>query len=509
MSDDIFLVDDSVPECCILEEQWKLLIVDDEPEVHHITNMTLSQFVFDSKSIQFLHANSAQEAKQIIAQHPDIALILLDVVMETDDAGLHLVRYIREQLNNQSVRIVLRTGQPGQAPEDEVVENYDINDYKDKTELTSQKLRTLIRASLRSYRDICALEKHKIGLEKVVKASRGIFEKNALFTFVDGVLEHLAAVLSLEDSCIYQVEQYAYQINETQLQLLAYQGGKQPDIQVPQQLSNFPPLQQKLLTEAINSKQNVFADNALVIYCKNSAYNILFYITRTASFNQSDHHFISLLSENILVALENIRLNELIHTNQKEVLYRLGEIVETRSKESGMHVRRVALFTARLAEQLGLPKLTIEQLMLAAPLHDVGKVAIPDAILHKPGKLTPNEWEIMQTHAAIGEKMLDGSNIEVLQLAAEIAGSHHEKWDGSGYPRGLKGAQIPLSGRLTAIADVFDALASNRCYKEAWSQQEICEYLKQQRARQFDPQLVDLLLDNFADFIAIREKYQD
>ncbi|MDO6687962.1 MULTISPECIES: HD domain-containing phosphohydrolase [unclassified Agarivorans] len=508
MSDDIFLLDDSAPEVAQSKEQWKLLVVDDEPEVHHITTMTLSQFAFDNKSIQFLHANSAQEAKQLLTTHPDIALILLDVVMETDDAGLRLVKHIRQTLNNQSVRIVLRTGQPGQAPEDEVVENYDINDYKDKTELTSQKLRTLIRASLRSYRDICALEKHKIGLEKVVKASRGIFEKNALFTFVEGALEQLAVILNLEDSCIYQVEQFAYQVKATQLQLLAYQGQQRPS-QQHQQLSDFPLAQQQMFSQAISTKQNVFTDEALVIYCENSAYNLLFYITRNTPFNQADQHFINLLSENIVVALENIRLNEVISTNQKEVLYRLGEIVETRSKESGMHVRRVALFTALLAEQLNLPAMRVEQLKLASPLHDVGKVAIPDAILHKPGKLSPEEWEIMQTHAAIGENMLKDSNIEVMQLASEIAGSHHEKWDGTGYPRGLQGEQIPLSGRLTAIADVFDALGSIRCYKDAWNDEEITEYLKQQRGVQFDPQLVDGLLNNFEHFAAIRDKYQD
>ncbi|WP_406609169.1 HD domain-containing phosphohydrolase [Agarivorans sp. JK6] len=508
MSDDIFLLDDTATETQEQQDQWKLLVVDDEPEVHHITSMTLSQFVFDNKSILFLHANSAQEAKLILAEHNDIALILLDVVMETDDAGLCLVRHIRQDLDNQSVRIVLRTGQPGQAPEDEVVENYDINDYKDKTELTSQKLRTLIRASLRSYRDICSLEKHKLGLEKVVKASRGIFEKNALFTFVEGALEQLAVILNIEDSCIYQVEQYAYKVNSTQLQLLAYQGQQRPS-KAHQHLSEFPSNQQQIFSQAINQKTNVFQDNALAIYCENSAYNLLFYITRNTPFNQADQHFINLLSENIVVALENIRLNEVISTNQKEVLYRLGEIVETRSKESGMHVRRVALFTALLAELLDLPAMKVEQLKLASPLHDVGKVAIPDAILHKPGKLTPEEWEVMQTHAAIGENMLKDSNIEVMQLASEIAGSHHEKWDGSGYPRGLKGEEIPISGRLTAIADVFDALGSIRCYKNAWNDQEIIEYLEQQRGKQFDPQLVDALLNNFARFVKIRDKYQD
>ncbi|MGY5450097.1 DUF3369 domain-containing protein [Agarivorans sp. MS3-6] len=508
MNNDIFVLDDTVSATSPLKEQWKLLIVDDEPEVHDITTMTLSQFEFDNKSIQFLHANSATAAKTVLTEHPDIALVLLDVVMETDDAGLRLVKYIREQLNNQSVRIVLRTGQPGQAPEDEVVENYDINDYKDKTELTSQKLRTLIRSSLRSYRDICSLEKHKLGLEKVVRASRGIFEKTALFTFVEGALEQLAAILDIEDSCIYHVEQFAYKVKSTQLQLLAYQGPQRPT-ELQQQLTDFPQPQQALFNKAISTKKNIFEHNTLAVYCENTAHSLLFYITRQTPFNQAEHHFINLLSENIIAALENIRLNEVITENQKEVLYRLGEIVETRSKESGMHVRRVSLFTALLAEQRGLPPLMVEKLKLASPLHDVGKVAIPDSILHKPGKLDEAEWEIMMTHAEIGERMLSGSNIEVMQLASEIAGSHHEKWDGSGYPKGLQGEQIPLCGRLTALADVFDALGSIRCYKNAWNDQEIIEYLKQQRGLQFDPQLVDSLIDNFEQFLAIREKYQD
>ncbi|WP_432452197.1 MULTISPECIES: DUF3369 domain-containing protein [unclassified Agarivorans] len=508
MEDDFFVLADSAPDDIIPRAQWKLLVVDDEPEVHHITTMALSQFIFDNKTLHFLHANSAKEAKEVFNAHSDIALVLLDVVMETDDAGLRLVHYIRQQLNNKSVRIVLRTGQPGQAPEDEVVENYDINDYKDKTELTSQKLRTLIRASLRSYRDICALERHKLGLEKVVKASRGIFEKHALFAFVEGALEQLSAILNIEDSCIYQVEQFAYQVHSTQLQLLAYQGKHRPQVE-NLSINDFSDPPQRLLKQAIESKLNVFEDQALVIYCENSANSLLFLITRNQAFNEDEQHFINLLSDNIIAALENIRLNELISSNQKEVLYRLGEIVETRSRESGKHVRRVALYTALLAQQIGLPPEKVDQLKLASPLHDVGKVAIPDAILHKPGKLNSEEWEQMKTHALIGKKMLSGSSIEIMRLAAEIAGAHHEYWDGSGYPEGLKGEQIPLCGRLTALADVFDALGSVRCYKQRWEDEEIIDYLQQQSGRQFEPRLIGVLLDNFEKFQAIRDKYQD
>ena len=167
MDDDILIIDDERAVADHVKQGWKVLIVDDEPEVHRITKMTLARFEFDGRPLEFLHAFTGEEAVTIMAHEPDIALILLDVVMESDNAGLMVVRRVRDELKNNQVRIVLRTGQPGQAPEDQVVDSYDINDYKDKTELTSQKLRTLIRASLRSFRDICTLEQHRRGLEKV------------------------------------------------------------------------------------------------------------------------------------------------------------------------------------------------------------------------------------------------------------------------------------------------------------------------------------------------------
>lgn len=151
MDDQILIIDDEdLPQTAPRPAGWKVMIVDDEPEVHRITKITLSKFEFDGKPIDFLHAYSAAEAKALLAVTPDVALLLLDVVMEADHAGLEVVKFVRDELQNKMVRIVLRTGQPGQAPEDDVVTNYDINDYKDKTELTSQKLRTLLRASLRS-----------------------------------------------------------------------------------------------------------------------------------------------------------------------------------------------------------------------------------------------------------------------------------------------------------------------------------------------------------------------
>lgn len=499
MDDDILIIDDDTEQPLEHKDGWKVLVVDDEPEVHRITKITLAQFQFDNKPIEFLHAYSGQEAQAIMQHEPDIALILLDVVMETDSSGLDVVRYVRDTLDNSRVRIVLRTGQPGQAPEDDVVANYDINDYKDKTELTSQKLRTLIRASLRSYRDICALDRNRKGLEKVIEASKGIFEKQALRAFVEGALQQLNALLALEETSLYSLKRTAYEIRDS-------------DALAPI-ISDLDGEQERdpssIIRQALDQRRNVYHDNELVIYCKNLRHCILFHIEGTRPLSEVETYLLNLFTENIIIALENIRLNELLADNQREIIYRIGEIVETRSRESGLHVKRVALYCELFGRLLGLSEDQCEMLKRASPLHDIGKIGIPDAILHKPGKLEPEEWSVMKQHAQIGYDMLRGSDIPMFQVGALIALNHHEKWDGSGYPQGLKGEKIPLEGRITALVDVFDALGSDRCYKKAWPLDKILQLIEQERGRHFDPSLVSLMLENLDDFLAIRDQYKD
>lgn len=499
MDDDILIIDDDTEQQLEHKDGWKVLVVDDEPEVHRITKITLAQFQFDSKPIEFLHAYSGEEAQAIMASEPDIALILLDVVMETDSSGLDVVRYVRDTLENRRVRIVLRTGQPGQAPEDDVVANYDINDYKDKTELTSQKLRTLIRASLRSYRDICALDRNRKGLEKVIEASKGIFEKQALRTFVEGALQQLNALLALEETSLYSLKRTAYEIRDSEA--LA------PIISdLDGELESYP---SNIIQQALESRKNVYHDNELVIYCKNPRHCILFHIEGTRPLSEVETNLLNLFTENIIIALENIRLNELLADNQREIIYRIGEIVETRSRESGLHVKRVALYCELFGRLLELSEEQCEMLKRASPLHDIGKIGIPDAILHKPGKLEPDEWSVMKQHAQIGYDMLRGSDIPMFQVGALIALNHHEKWDGSGYPQGLKGEDIPLEGRITALVDVFDALGSDRCYKKAWPLEKILQLIEAENGHHFDPSLVSLMLANLDEFLTIRDQYKD
>lgn len=206
---------------------------------------------------------------------------------------------------------------------------------------------------------------------------------------------------------------------------------------------------------------------------------------------------------------EIVNLSHEIEETQREVVFRMGAIGETRSKETGNHVKRVAEYSKLLGTLYGLSKDDAELLKQASPMHDIGKVGIPDAVLNKPGSLDANEWKIMQTHSELGYEMLKHSERPILKAAATVANEHHEKWDGSGYPNGLEKEDIHIYGRITAVADVFDALGSDRCYKEAWPLEKILNLFKEESGKHFDPQLVEYFLSNLDQFLEIRDQFKD
>lgn len=207
--------------------------------------------------------------------------------------------------------------------------------------------------------------------------------------------------------------------------------------------------------------------------------------------------------------LEVEALNTEIEETQKEVVFTMGAIGESRSKETGNHVKRVAGYSKILALAYGMDEREAELLKQASPMHDIGKVAIPDAILNKPGKLTEDEYIIMEQHAHLGHEMLKYSHRPLLLAAATVAYEHHEKYDGTGYPQGLKGKDIHIYGRITAIADVFDALGSDRVYKKAWDDERIFDLFRSEKGKHFDPKLVDLFFENVEVILKIREEYKD
>ena len=202
-------------------------------------------------------------------------------------------------------------------------------------------------------------------------------------------------------------------------------------------------------------------------------------------------------------------LNKEIEDTQKEIIFTMGAIGESRSKETGNHVRRVAEYSKILALAYGMSEYDSEMLRQASPMHDIGKVAIADAILNKPARFTPEEFEIMKEHASLGHEMLKSSKRYLLKIASIVAYEHHEKYNGTGYPQGTKGEDIHIYGRITALADVFDALGSHRVYKPAWDDEKIFKLFKEERGEHFDPKLIDIFFENLDEFLEVRDSLMD
>jgi putative two-component system response regulator len=219
---------------------------------------------------------------------------------------------------------------------------------------------------------------------------------------------------------------------------------------------------------------------------------------------------VSARTADLAAALARVRLSEMqLRISTEDTVRALTRAIEGRDVETGLHIERMSRYAALLARHYGLDSDQCELIRLASPMHDVGKIGVPDGILFKPGKLSTGEFEVIKQHPELGYEILAKSDQPLLVTAATIARSHHERWDGTGYPQGLSGEAIPLEGRIASVADVFDALVSRRVYKPAYLLERSLEIMGQGRATQFDPAVVDILLGNVDEVLAIREQYED
>lgn len=514
-SDELLFADESSGEQGIEAlngKKWKILIVDDEQDVHSTTRLVLDDFVFEKSGLEFLSAYTAEEALEIMKEHNDIAVILLDVVMESNHAGLELVQIIREELKNRMVRIILRTGQPGQAPERKVILEYDINDYKHKAELTAQRLFTSVLSALRSYRDIEIIEKNRMGLKHIIEASSNLFQQKSVNRLAQGVLTQVISLMGLRDSVYLEGNGVAVSSHENDdMNIIASTGKYSVCTSSVEDCAEISEETRKQFADICNIGHGCFMGNDYIGYLptRMKGSHLLYVEGGGKCFCEQDEDLLRIFSDNVGVAFDNIYLNQEILDTQKEIVRMLGEVVEFRSKETAFHVIRVSEIARILGMALGLEQREVDELYYASPMHDVGKIGIPDSILLKPGRLTAEELKVMRTHTDIGYNILRASNRKLLKKAATIAHEHHEYWDGSGYPQGLKGDAISVAGRIICVTDVFDALCSERVYKEAWPVDRALEYLKDNRETMFDPELVDLFFNNLDNIMEVRKKYQD
>lgn len=482
---------------------YKILISDDDEEVHKISALMLKDFEFEGRTIEILHAYNGKETIEVCKMNPDIAILFLDVVMEENHSGLRVIKVLREELKNNLIRIILRTGEPGQAPEDEIIKKYDINDYRLKTELTIKRFNTTIYSALRNYRDLMNIENHRLGIQKIMEASARLFRRNSFNEFLTSILDELSNFQKGQNSMVYARKDLTYMSNgfvsierENKHRIFAATGkylgyvGKEVH-----ELPNYEEIY-NVIGKTKKEGQSIYPIyNGFVIesLSRSELSNFIFVEGEIENF---DFDLIKVFLSNFSIALDNYIINNMLQTTQKEIIFALGETIESHYEETGSHIQRVSKMMYNFAILNNYSGAEADMLALASSMHDLGKIAIPEAILKKPERITEEEFDIIKTHTTHGHKILSNSSLPALMLADEIAFNHHEKYNGSGYPRGIQGLDIPISARMMAIIDVFDALTHKRVYKDAMSINDAIHHIHNEKGEHFDPDLVDLFINN-------------
>lgn len=331
--DDFLFIDDS-DEDEIIEhsdkETWQVLIVDDDPEIHSVTQLALSDLVVLDRRLEYFHAYSGQDACQILKDNTDIVLVLLDVVMETDDAGLKVVKYIRETLNRQDIRIVLRTGQPGYAPEESVIKEYDINDYKTKTELTRRKLVTTVYAAIRSYQQIASVTENRRGLEKIVSGASSLLEFHSIAEYSQGTLTQLSYLLGQEIECLFCARGQGIFDNADDLSFYIIAQLGFSSVLTDQKLDALKNEQVSTQVKTcFTQKSHIYGEDSLYLYLARGSYRAVIYVKPTEPLTDIQKQLLNVYLTGISIGYENVHLfQKLNNAAYKDLLTNLPNRLE-------------------------------------------------------------------------------------------------------------------------------------------------------------------------------------
>jgi len=459
-------------------ENLTILVVDDEPRNIQVVSNVLKEVT----TCRILYAMDGMQALERVETNR-VDLILLDMMMPVMD-GLQTCRKLHEDSRYSDIPVIFLTAKND---EESLVAGFEAGavDYISKPFLRRELIaRVNTQLTLRQAQQ--RLNEELSENKELLKQYREIVDLSSIVTKTD-----------LSGRITYTNDKFCEISGYTREELIgkAHKIVRHPDVdkavykEMWERIQNKQPWQGVIKNRTKNGGEYIV--DSVISPILDSSGNITEYISIRKD------------------VTEMFNLKHEVEETQTELLITLGYVGESRSKETAYHVRRVAEYAKILAEASGLSSEEIEQIWLVAPMHDIGKIGIPDAILNKPGKLDEGEFEIMKRHSEIGWSFFKNSSRPLLQAAATVAYTHHERFDGKGYPRGLAGEDIPIYGRITAIADVFDALRCKRVYKEAWGSEQIMEHFKEQRGKQFDPKLIDLLFEHMDRFIAVQELYID
>ncbi len=493
-----------------MTKHWEVLVVDDDPDVHAVTELALKRVEYRGRGVRVLSARDSSEARTLSTGRTDLAVVLLDIVLETETAGLDYIKWLRKEEGNALVQIVVRTAQDSSLPGDRVTIEYEINDYQEKAELTARKLRTSVITALRAYDALSTIDGQRRGLREVIAASAHVFRHSRLSAFERETLNSLASLLHGPSGDVRHSGVFAVRTPDSPAAYVTTATGRFKSLQ-GWKLSQIvdPGMYERILSHDY-SQSYLSWENFRVYGFRLSDESVIYVILEDENASTEwKRDLLEAFRINLGVAVENFGLYRELESARNELVFALGEVAESRSEETGNHVKRVGEISRILARGLGLGEDEAERIRMAASLHDLGKLTIRDEVVNKPGRLTESEFEEMKTHSLVGFEMLKSSTRDLMRSAARIALEHHENWDGSGYPRGLRGEEIGLDSRIVAIADVFDALGNKRVYKDAWSIPDILDYMRSEAGKKFDPALMEVFFSRVEEMNAVRTRYPD
>lgn len=523
---------------------WKVLVIDDEEDVHGVTVLVLSDFSFDGRGIELLHAHSGAEAMAIFGREPDIAVALVDVVMETDQAGLDVVRYVRETLDNRFMRLILRTGHPGSAPEREVIARYDINDYKAKTELSSLKLYSAVMTALRGYRDIMDIDAQRLATVRVLDVAAMLFQARSVQEFAELSLEGFQDLLGIDGAAFYTDDQTGEtggdgMLASVGLRDLAGEAGESGLIDrlgmvadcayengiavvrlacrhagshfICAEMERVPTALDRLVTKLFRLNATSALDNLLLLEKNQRAQRqAVRALANLAPYRHADAPNGAAASKAMLDQANRLAAGRHVESTEFISFLRLlavdAEIGDWDERAAFRHVARVGRLARKLAELAGMDWDFCEAIVVAGELHDVGKIfAAPSG---SSGWFEPDAGKraLATGHATWGAEFLRGVSHHtgaVMRMAADVALHHHEMWNGRGYPERKAGAAIPLSARIVAIVDFFDLCISPKlevAYRVV-SPHEAFDLVEAASGAYFDPALVKLFLAHRQEFL--------
>ncbi len=486
----------------------QILLVAGDDDAHRQVREALGRLTFVQQPVRIVSAYTATEARARLRDNPTIAVVVIGLALTSPGAGLQLAGAIREDLDNRFIRIVLQADRPEACPHREVLDRYEINDCVVAGPGSAAALKSAVMLSLRHFREIRRCRRSQDGLLDILKASGDLFTQDNIDLIAERIIDGLASLLARAPGIRDLRCLLATEIDGTfRVQSQRFWGHRL----LGEPLAAVLPVNAaRMLPRVLADRCGVFCTGGYIdVLSSDGTPRHLIYLEWDRLDGTSERNLVRMFMANATLVYRNLTLNQAIIDTQKEIIHTLSEVVETRSSETANHVLRVGLLARQLAELYGLPANETDVLGMTAPMHDIGKVGIPDAILNKQDALTAAERLVIETHTNIGHSILARSNRYIMQAAAVVALQHHERWDGEGYPRRLRGERIHLHARITALVDVFDALLQARSYRAALPIEEVVAFLAAERGRAFEPRLVDLLLTNLDRFTAIRRTHPD